>query len=471
MTTQDLIDHCRAIVGPQWVLDQEADRAAYAYDSSLRNRALPDGVVLPADADQVQAVVGLAAENGIPIVPRGQATNLSGGTVPVQGGLVLSFNRMNRVLEVDRENLTATVEPGVLTAELQRLVEADGLFYPPDPGSVAVSTLGGNVAENAGGLRGLKYGVTGDYVMGLEVVLANGERITTGGKNVKDVAGYDLTHLLVGSEGTLGLITRITLRLVPLPPHRQVALAVYNNLAAAARSVERIIATRIIPATLEFLDRGTLEAVEAFAHAGLPTDADAVLLLAQDGTEEQVAHDVAAAAAICREEGAIRVEVASTAGDSERLMAARRAALSALARLSPTTILEDATVPRARLVEMIRAIQRAAARHRVTICTFGHAGDGNLHPTCVTDERDAEEMERVDAAFEEIFRAAIELGGTITGEHGVGLSKRDYLEWKVGSAGIAVMAAIKDALDPHHILNPGKLLPRSTPRRLVVRHS
>ncbi|BAS29053.1 FAD-binding oxidoreductase [Limnochorda pilosa] len=469
MKDTQLVEALRDAVGSQWVLDAEVDRTVYAYDASPRHRALPDVVVLPASTGEVQAVVRLAAERGVPVVPRGQATNLSGGTVPAEGGIVLSLNRMNRFLELDRENLTATVEPGVITAELHRRVEAEGLFYPPDPGSVAVSTLGGNVAENAGGLRGLKYGVTGDYVIGLEAVLPDGDRIVTGGKNVKDVAGYDLTQLLVGSEGTLGIVTRITVRLLPLPAHRQVALAVYHDLEQAARSVERIIAGRIIPATLEFLDRGTIEAVEAFAHVGLPTDAEALLLLAQDGPEEQVARDVAAAAAICREEGAVRVEVGRTPEEGDRLMAARRAALSALARMRPTTILEDATVPRSRLVEMLRAIQGAAARHRLTICTFGHAGDGNLHPTCLTDERDEEEAERVEAAFEEIFRAAIELGGTITGEHGVGLSKREYLEWKLGPAGVAVMTAIKDALDPRHLLNPGKIFPRSTPRRLVVR--
>ncbi|MBO2518243.1 MULTISPECIES: FAD-binding oxidoreductase [Limnochorda] len=464
-----VVDELRAIVGPAWVLDSEADRAAYAYDGAPGYRSLPDAVVFPGATEQVQAVVRLAAREGIPLLPRGQATNLSGGTVPVEGGIVLVMTRMNRILELDRENLTVTVEPGVITAQLQRQVEAEGLFYPPDPGSVAVSTIGGNVAENAGGLRGLKYGVTGDYVMGLEAVLANGERITTGGKNVKDVAGYDLTRLLVGSEGTLAIITRIILRLIPLPPARQVALAVYTRLEEAARSVERIIAARMLPATLEFLDQGTIQAVEAFARVGLPTDAQAVLLIGQDGPEEQVANDIAAAAAICREAGAVRVEVGASPEEGDRLMAARRAALSALARIRPTTILEDATVPRARLVEMLQAIQEAAARHRVTICTFGHAGDGNLHPTCLTDERDREEMARVEAAFEDIFRAAIQLGGTITGEHGVGLAKQNYLEWKVGPAGMAAMRAIKEALDPQNLLNPGKILPRQRPRRLVVR--
>lgn len=425
-------------------------------------------MVFPTSTAQVRQVVRLAAQYGVPIVSRGSGTNLSGGTVPVSGGIVLALTRMNRILEIDEANLTATVEPGVITAELHRAVEARGLFYPPDPGSQAISTIGGNLAENAGGLRGLKYGVTGDYVMGLEVVLANGEVIETGGKNVKDVAGYDLTRLFVGSEGTLGIITRATFKLLPLPEFRRVALATFSELEAAACSVSAIIAARVIPATLEFLDRGTIEAVEAYAHVGLPGDVEAMLLMAQDGPQAAVDRDVERMSEICRQQGALDVQIAATPADGDRIMAARRYALSALARRRPTTILEDATVPRSRLAEMVRAIQAAARRHGVEICTFGHAGDGNLHPTCLTDERDAEEMERVEAAFDEIFAAAVELGGTITGEHGVGLAKREYLPWRLSPAAIGVMRVIKQALDPQGLLNPGKIFSERSRRRRVV---
>ncbi|MEW6045031.1 MAG: FAD-linked oxidase C-terminal domain-containing protein [Bacillota bacterium] len=465
---QGFIQALRQALGPGAVVSDAAGLATYGYDATPAHRGRPDVVVFPASTAEVQQVVRLAARYRVPIVPRGSGTNLSGGTVPASGGAVVALSRMNRILEVDEANLTATVEPGVLTAQLHREVEQRGLFYPPDPGSMAISTIGGNIAENAGGLRGLKYGVTGDYVMGLEVVLAGGDVMEVGGKNVKDVAGYDLVRLFVGSEGTLGIVTRATLKLLPLPEFRRVAVATFRELEAAAASVSAIIRARIIPATLEFLDRGTLEAVEAFAHVGLPTGVEAMLLMAQDGPREAVDRDVERMAAICREQGALDVQVAASPEEGDRLMAARRYALSALARQRPTTILEDATVPRSRLAEMVRAIQAAARRHGVEICTFGHAGDGNLHPTCLTDEKDATEMERVEAAFEEIFAAAIELGGTITGEHGVGLAKREYLGWRLSPAAMGVMRAIKQALDPQGLLNPGKVLgERTRPRRVV----
>ncbi|MBE3598605.1 MAG: FAD-binding protein [Limnochordaceae bacterium] len=458
-----------AIGGPGDVVVQPGDLAAYGYDATPGYRGVPDAVVFVRSTEQVQEVVRLARRHRLPVIARGSGTNLSGGTVPVSGGIVVAFARMNRILEIDEANLTVTVEPGVLTAQVHQAVEERGLFYPPDPGSMAISTIGGNVAENAGGLRGLKYGVTGDYVMGLEAVLASGELVRTGGKNVKDVAGYDLTSLFVGSEGTLGIVTRVTLKLLPLPEYRRVAVATFGAVEAAARAVSRIIAARIVPATLEFLDRGTIGAVEDYAHVGLPTGVEAMLLMAQDGPQPVVDRDVERMAVLCREEGALDVQVAASPQEGDRLMAARRFALSALARRRPTTILEDATVPRSRLAEMVRAIQQAARRHEVEICTFGHAGDGNLHPTCLTDERDAAEMERVEAALEEIFAAAVDLGGTITGEHGVGLSKRSYLGWKLGETGLGVLRAVKQALDPEGILNPGKVVPETTRRRQVVR--
>lgn len=331
-----------------------------------------------------------------------------------------------------------------------------------------ISTIGGNINENSGGLRGLKYGVTRDYVLALEAVLPNGDIIRTGGKLAKDVAGYDLTRLLVGAEGTLGVITEATLKLVPMPETKQTMLALFSDMEAAARSVSSIIANRIIPVTLEFLDQPTLKAVEDFAKIGLPTDAEAVLLIEQDGAKEVVERDIQRIAEICLNEGALSAEVASSKEEALELTAARRAALSALARLRPTTILEDATVPRSEVANMVRAINEIANEYNVTICTFGHAGDGNLHPTCLTDVRDEEEMHRVEEAFAAIFAKAIELGGTITGEHGVGMMKAPYLEWKLGEEGIALMRAIKQAIDPNHIMNPAKLFAKETRKRVVV---
>lgn len=419
--------------------DSKTGCLVYSYDATPNFQSMPDGVVSPRNKEEVSQIVKICNENKIPIVPRGSGTNLCGGTCPTEGGIVLLFKHMNQIIEVDEENLTATVQPGVITLDLINTVEAKGLFFPPDPGSMKISTIGGNINENSGGLRGLKYGVTRDYVIGLEVVLANGDIIRTGGKLAKDVAGYDFTRLFVGSEGTIGIVTEAILKLIPIPETKQTMLALYQDLEAAAKSVSKIIASKIIPATLEFLDQPTLRVVEDFAKIGLPTDVKAVLLIEQDGPPEVVQRDMARIAEVCKDEKAISVQVAQTEAEAEALRTARRSALSALARLKPTTILEDATVPRSEIARMVNAINEIAVKYDLNICTFGHAGDGNLHPTCPTDSRNHEEMERVEKAFEEIFEKAIEFGGTITGEHGVGVMKAPYLEMKLGKEGVAAI--------------------------------
>ncbi|HEY4602412.1 MAG TPA: glycolate oxidase subunit GlcD [Cerasibacillus sp.] len=457
MLNQEIIAKFYDIVGKENVETNQASLLAYSYDSTPQYQAMPDAVIAPRNTEEVADIVSICNQYRIPIVPRGSGTNLCAGTTPIKGGIVLLFKHMNQILETDEENLTMTVQPGVFTKEINDRALEVGLFYPPDPGSMHISQIGGNISENSGGLRGLKYGVTRDYVMGLEVVLANGDIIRTGGKLAKDVAGYDLTRLIVGSEGTLGVITEATLKLIPQPETKKTMLALYSDLEAAAESVSAIIANRIIPATLEFLDQATLKVVEDFAKIGLPTEAKAVLLIEQDGAPEIVERDMKKMAELCRENRAFDVSVAKTEQDAEKLTAARRTALSALSRLKPTTILEDATVPRSEIANMVRAITEIANKYQLTICTFGHAGDGNLHPTCLTDARNQEEIERVEKAFAEIFEKAIELGGTITGEHGVGVMKLPYLHLKVGEAGLEVMRQIKKALDPNNILNPGKI--------------
>ncbi|HEY4553585.1 MAG TPA: glycolate oxidase subunit GlcD [Bacillaceae bacterium] len=456
------------IVGQENYDDSSVGRLVYSYDASPQFQSMPDAVVSPRNTEEVAKILRVCNDHKIPVVPRGSGSNLCAGTCPTEGGIVLLFKHMNKILEIDEENLTVTVQPGVITLDIIQAVEAKGLFYPPDPSSMSISTIGGNLNENSGGLRGLKYGVTRDYVLALEAVLPNGDIIRTGGKLAKDVAGYDLTRLLVGSEGTLAVITEATLKLIPMPETKKTMLAQYQDLEAAARSVSKIIANRIIPATMEFLDQPTLEAVEAFAKIGLPTNVKAVLLIEQDGPPELVERDIEKIAAICREEDAESVEIAADPQTAAMLSMARRSALSALARLKPTTILEDATVPRSEIAKMVAEIERIAEKYRVTICTFGHAGDGNLHPTCPTDLRDHDEMERVEKAFEEIFAAAIELGGTITGEHGVGVVKAPYLEWKLGPEGIALMKAVKLAFDPNNIMNPGKMFAKESRKRVVV---
>ena len=456
------------IVGEVNVEDKQATLLAYSYDATPGFQAMPDCVVSPRNTIEVAAIVKLCNEHKIPIVPRGSGTNLSGGTTPLRGGVVLIFKHMDKILEIDEENLTMTTQPGVITAHIIAAAEEVGLFYPPDPGSMQVSQIGGNINENAGGLRGLKYGVTRDYVMGLEIVLPNGEIIKTGGKLAKDVAGYDLTRLFVGSEGTLGIVTEATLKLIPKPETKKTMLALFDDLETSAEAVSAIIANRIIPATLEFLDQQTVRVVEDYAQIGLPTDVGAILLIEQDGPKEVVERDMAKIEKICRETNAIDVQVAKTDAEAEALMSARRTALSALSRVKPTTILEDATVPRSEIAKMVRAIEDIAKKYNLTICTFGHAGDGNLHPTCLTDARDKEEMALVEKAFEEIFHKAIELGGTITGEHGVGAMKLPYLHLKIGEAGVEVLRSIKHAIDPNNIMNPGKIFTESERNRVVL---
>ncbi|WP_034762408.1 glycolate oxidase subunit GlcD [Rossellomorea vietnamensis] len=468
MITSDIKNQLVSIVGEDNYRDTPAEKLVYSYDATPNYQSMPDAIIVPRSTGEVSAIVKICNEHGIPIVPRGSGTNLCAGTCPTEGGLVLLFTHMNKILELDEENLMITVQPGVVTLDLIHAVEAKGLFYPPDPSSMKISTIGGNINENSGGLRGLKYGVTRDYVLALEAVLPNGDIIRTGGKLAKDVAGYDLTRLFVGSEGTLCVITEATLKLVPMPETKQTMLALYQDIEAAAKSVSSIISNRIIPTTLEFLDQPTLEVVEDFAKIGLPTDVKAVLLIEQDGPPEVVARDMKRIEEVCVENDAVSVQLAKTEIEADALRTARRSALSALARLKPTTILEDATVPRSEIAKMVKAINDIAERHGVKICTFGHAGDGNLHPTVATDARDHDEMERVEAAFEEIFAHAIELGGTITGEHGVGMMKAPYLEWKLGAEGINAMKMIKQSFDPNNIMNPNKVFAKESRKRVVI---
>ncbi|MBE4910556.1 glycolate oxidase subunit GlcD [Bacillus luteolus] len=468
MITAEIKDKLIRIVSDKNFEDNMTSRLVYSYDATPNFQSLPDAIVSPRNTKEVSEVVKICNEYKIPIVPRGSGTNLCAGTCPTEGGIVLLFKLMNKILEIDEENLTITAQPGVITLDLIKAVEKKGLFYPPDPSSMKISTIGGNINENSGGLRGLKYGVTRDYVMGLEVVLANGDIIRTGGKLAKDVAGYDLTRLLVGSEGTLGIVTEAILKLIPMPETKRTMLSLYQDMEKAAQTVSKIIASKIIPTTLEFLDQPTLKVVEDFAQIGLPVDVQAVLLIEQDGPREVVERDMKKIEEICKVENAISVTVAKTQAEADALTTARRSALSALARLKPTTILEDATVPRSEIANMVKAINEISKKYNVDICTFGHAGDGNLHPTCLTDARDHEEMERVEKALEEIFQKAIELGGTITGEHGVGTMKAPYLKLKLGEAGINAMRLIKESLDPNNIMNPGKVFAKDTRKRVVV---
>ena len=452
-----MLDSLRSLLGSERVLTAKEDLIPYSFDGTAALKHMPGAVVFPLNGNEVSACVKLARANEVPVVTRGSGTGLSGGSVPLDGCLVICLVKMDKIIELDLKNLTLRAQCGVITKEIDDAAAAVGLFYPPDPGSMKISTIGGNVAENSGGLRGLKYGVTRDYVMGLEVVLADGEQVFLGNKCVKDVAGYSTKDLFIGSEGTLGIITEVLIKLLPRPQSRKTMLVLYDSMAAAAETISAIIAARIIPCTLEFLDRMTVRCVEDFAKIGLPTDVEALVLMETDGHPVVVEDEAAKMIELARQHGAREVKVAADEAEGARLASARRSAFSALARMKPTTILEDVTVPRSELARMVAFINAVAAKHSLLIGTFGHMGDGNLHPTFLTNERDHEEMHRVELALEEIVDETIRLGGTITGEHGVGLAKKGFLRRQMGEGSYALMKTVKRALDPQGLLNPGKV--------------
>lgn len=451
------IAQLQSVLDPAAVLTAHEDMVVYGFDGTAALKARPGAVVLPTTTEQVAACVKLARAAAVPVVTRGSGTGLSGGSVPVEGCLVICLVKLSRILELDEANLTLHAECGVITKEIDDAAARCGLFYPPDPGSMKISTIGGNVAENSGGLRGLKYGVTRDYVMGMKVVLPTGEVVWLGNKCVKDVAGYSMKDLFIGSEGTLGIITEVMLKLLPKPKARRTMLALYDSMQAAAETISAIIAAKIIPCTLEFLDRMTVRCVEDFAKIGLPTDVEALVLMETDGHPTAVEEEAAQMMALARQHGAREVKMAQSEAEGATLASARRSAFSALARMKPTTILEDVTVPRSELARMVKFINECAARHQLLVGTFGHMGDGNLHPTFLTDERDKAEMHRVEEALEEIVSETLRLGGTVTGEHGVGLAKKPFLRRQLGEGSFELMRSIKQALDPQSLLNPGKI--------------
>ncbi len=457
MIAQSAMQQLEQALGKEKLVTAKEDLLVLGYDSTPGLHATPDLVVYPTSTDDVVKVVEVARDHNLPLTPRGSATGLSGGSIPINGGIVICLNKMNRILEIDEENLTATCEPGVVTLDLFNAVAEKGLFYPPDPGSQKISTLAGNVMEDAGGLRGLKYGVTRDYVMALACVLADGSLIATGGKSVKDVAGYAFKDLLIGSEGTLGIITEITVKLIPPPQTKQTFLAYFDNIRTAGEAVSKIIAAKIIPSTMEIMDKATINCVEDYVGIGLPRQMAALLLIEVDGHPAVVAEEAEALKEILEQVGAAEVHQAKDAQDAMKLAEARRTALSALARVSPTTLLEDATVPRSKLADTFTLIEQLTEKYQLTVGTFGHAGDGNLHPTVLCDERNEDEMKRAHAFYDELYEQVLAWGGTVSGEHGIGIAKKGYLAKQIGPGGVAVMRRVKSAFDPQGIMNPGKI--------------
>jgi len=433
-------------------------RTCYSIDAT-RRKFLPDAVAFPVDAPEVQRIVLLANRHRFPVVPRGAGTGFSGGALPVHGGVVLSLERMDRILAIDAENLYAVVEPGVITGKLKEEVRKAGLFYPPDPASLEFSTVGGNVAECAGGMCALKYGVTRDYVLALEAVLGTGELVRTGVSTMKGVAGYDLTRMLVGSEGTLGIVTKATLRLVPLPETVRTLLALFPGNREAAGAVNAIVAARVTPSAMEMMDRTAIECVQETIPLELPGGTRSALLIEVDGPEASAEREADRVEDACRSRGALAVKRASDGHGRDALWALRRSISPALRRVGAVKMNEDIVVPRSRLADMFDFLAALAGRKRVTIVNFGHAGDGNVHVNIMLSGTDMDEYRRAEEAVEEVFRAAVGMGGTITGEHGVGIVKSPYLEMEVGPMGISVMKRLKSCFDPNGVLNPGKIFP------------
>jgi len=454
------IEQLIEVVGKKYVLHTLEDLAVYSYDGSFAEGG-PYVVVLPANTEEVSQVVKLASNALVPIIPRGMGSGMAAGSVPmVTGGMVISLTRMNHILEIDTENATVRTEAGVITADLQAAVEKIGLFYPPDPSSIRHSTIGGNIACNAGGPRCLKYGVTGDYVLGLTVVLADGRILKTGGKPIKDVTGYDLNGLFTGSEGTLGLVTEALLRLVARPRYAKTALAEFAALDNASRTVTAILSAGIVPASLELMDQTALVCIEEAMRLGLNTEVEASLIIETDGADKQaVASEIEACVKICKETGAQSVKLAQNETERANLWKARRSMSPSLARKAPNKLGEDITVPRSAIPEVVQRLRAISKKYGLPIVIFGHAGDGNLHPNILFDKRQPEQWEIAEQMVADIFEASLSVGGTLSGEHGVGMLKRPYMEKALGSVSIDVQKQIKRALDPLGILNPGKIFP------------
>lgn len=458
MLPQHIADELKKIVGADNYAADRQDLLCYGYDAT-QFEFLPDAVIHPGSPEEVSTILRLANAHKIPVFPRGAGSGFTGGALPKGGGIVLVTTRMNRILRIDTENLIAEVEPGVVTEQFQIEVEKKGLFYPPDPASLKFSTLGGNVAENAGGPRCVKYGVTRDFVMGLEVVLPTGDIIRTGGETYKGVVGYDLTRLLCGSEGTLGIITKIIFKLLPYPEAKKTMLTIFDSIDGAAKAVSTIIGNKIIPTTLEFMDHATLLCVNRRFSMGLPEAARAVLLIEVDGDRELIERQAARIQDLVKPLGLLECKVAKDNTESEQLWKVRRLVSPSLRDVNPTKYNEDIVVPRSRVPDVIRRIEKIQQSYDIPIVNFGHAGDGNIHVNVMIDKEIAGMEEKAHKAIAEIFQAALDLGGTMSGEHGVGLAKQPYIHLEMKPEQVAAMKAIKKALDPNNILNPGKMFP------------
>lgn len=451
----------RAVVGAENALDSELDKFSYSYDSSfepLLPAHTPDIVIRPLTTEEVSKVMAIAYKYEIPVTPRGAASGRSGGSVPLKGGISLSLDRMTKIIELDEKNMMITAEAGVRTIELYNCCAEKGLFFPPDPASWKMSTIGGNVGENAGGMRAVKYGVTGDYVMGLEVVLADGTIINTGGKAVKNVTGYDLTSLFVGSEGTLGIVTKVLCKLIPMPKKRGTIQILFKSLDDGCALINQLLQSNIVPAAAEIMDKISLNAVAKRRNMKLDPTVESCVIIETDGEDtEALDFQAKRIGAVAKECQAVTFRVATSQAETDELWAIRRTMSSAVAALAPNRIGEDISVPRSEFPEVVRRIKEISQKHNLIIAVFGHAGDGNLHPSILCDLNNPEEAKRAHHAADDIFDAALAVGGTLSGEHGIGITKKPYIYKALGESGVKTMQAVKQALDPKGIMNPGKI--------------
>jgi glycolate oxidase len=458
MIQPPLLRELSNIVGPAYLKTLDDDLAEYAGDAT-EIKGLPDAVAFPGTEEEISKILILANKSPFPVVPRGAGSGKSGGAAPVKGGLVLAMERFDHILAIDQDNLIAKVEPGVITAHLQEEVEKLGFFYPPDPASFRISTIGGNVAECAGGLRAVKYGVTRDYVLGLRVVLPTGEIIKTGVETAKGVVGYDLTRLITGSEGTLAVITSVTLRLIPKPSHQKTTLAFFLDVRSAVRTVSEIIRNKVVPAAIELMDRLSIDCVRDDIGIAIPPEVDALLLIEVDGDAIAVEREAEAVRDICLRSGAQHFEAASSEKEAEALWEARRCISEAVKKLRPNKISEDIVVPRSLMADLVTFLDQLKEKYGLPIPAYGHAGDGNLHVNIMFDRENPLETKNRDAVVTELFRKVIELGGTISGEHGIGATKAPFMGMELSRSAIELMSRLKKAFDPRGILNPGKIFP------------
>jgi glycolate oxidase len=457
MLKEPLLRELESIVGKQSILTSPESLKAYSYDGTTDWQHEPDVVVFPTTADQISQIMKIANREKIPVTPRGGGTNVSGGSIPILGGIVLAMTKMNKILKIDKENLSATVEPGVVLQDLTLALAKEGLFFPPDPQSMLGATLGGIISENAGGPACVKYGVTKQYILGLEVVLPTGEITHFGGRTIKNVVGYDLMHIFISGEGTLGVVTRAELKLNPLPQAKKSIMAVYNDMVAAGETVFRVLEKGIIPGKIEFLDNYIINRIEEMVPIGLPLDADAVLLFEVDGIPEAIEKEAAGITALAKQYGAREVRLAKDQAEADQYWMARKAGFAATFGKTPTVKNEDVTVPRGKIPDLLNKVKSIAKKYDVTISVLGHAGDGNLHPAILTDRKNKEHYERALKAMDEIIESAAELGGVVAGEHGIGLEKQKFFRKTMDPVAVDLMIKIKKLLDPQNIMNPGKI--------------